>query len=170
MLGDGRYIGAVGFNVALVDGGAVMTAKLLIVDDDVNTIRLIGDALRDMGQLFFATDGVTAIRAALDTKPDIVLLDAEMPEMDGYEVCAVLKADPATADATIIFVTAFSDIGHEMRALELGAMDFISKPISPPIVRVRVQTQLTLKQQTNALRQRAEDEASERRKAVSREA
>ncbi|MBF0562957.1 MAG: response regulator [Alphaproteobacteria bacterium] len=124
-----------------------MTAKLLIVDDDVNTIRLMNDALRGEGDLFFATSGAAAIRIAHEKKPDIVLLDAEMPEMDGFEVCRALKADPATAAATIIFVTAYSDIESEIRALDLGAIDFIHKPISPPLVRARVRNHVIIKVQ-----------------------
>ncbi len=132
-----------------------MTTKFLIVDDDLDTIRLMGDVLRGTGDLFFATNGAAAIRTAHEKNPDIVLLDAEMPELDGFEVCTALKADPATADASVIFVTAHSDIEREERALRLGAVDFISKPISPPIVRARVLTHITLKAQADELRRQA---------------
>ena len=132
-----------------------MTPKLLIVDDDLGTIRLLNEALRGAGDLFFATRGPDAIRIAQDKKPDVILLDAEMPGMDGYEVCAALKANPATADATIIFVTAHTDIEHETRALDLGAMDFINKPISPPVVRARVRNHIAMKTMADALRQLA---------------
>lgn len=132
-----------------------MTNKLLIVDDDLDTIRLMNEVLRGMGDLFFATNGPAAIRTAHEKNPDIVLLDAEMPEVDGYEVCKALKGDHDTADVSVIFVTAHNDIEREERALSLGAVDFISKPISPPIVRARVRTHIMLKAQADELRRLA---------------
>ncbi|MBF0561191.1 MAG: response regulator transcription factor [Alphaproteobacteria bacterium] len=124
-----------------------MTAKLLIVDDDINTIRLLSGILRGEGELFFATSGASAITVAHEKKPDIVLLDAEMPGMDGFEVCAVLKADPVTSGTTIIFVTAHNDIESEMRALDLGAIDFIHKPINLHVVHSKVHNHIILKMQ-----------------------
>jgi diguanylate cyclase (GGDEF)-like protein len=85
-------------------------------------------------------------------QPDLVLLDVEMPGMDGYEVCRRLKADAATRDIPVIFVTAHSDEDAETRGLDAGAVDFISKPINPRIVRARVKTQLMLKAQSDLLR------------------
>jgi len=130
-------------------------SRLLIVDDDVLSIRVLGEVVKGMGELFFSTNGPNALRLAAETQPDIVLLDAEMPEMDGFEVCRRLKANPLTADASIIFVTAHTNIGHEMAALEAGAIDFIHKPISPPVVQARVRNHLLLKFQSDKLRQLA---------------
>ncbi len=128
-----------------------MTAKLLIVDDDIGTIHQMNSVLRGVGDLFFSTSGLAAIRAAQEKRPDIVLLDAEMPGMNGFDVCAALKADPETASARVIFVTARSDIPSEMRALELGAIDFIHKPISPPSVVARVRNHIIMKAQADEL-------------------
>lgn len=88
-----------------------MSATLLIVDDDPATIRVMNSVLKGMGDLFFATDGESAMRTAREKLPDIVLLDAEMPGMDAYEVCAALKRDPVTAGASIIFVAGIGSIG-----------------------------------------------------------
>ena len=128
-----------------------MNAKLLIVDDDPDTIRVLSGILRGMGDLYFSTSGLDAIRTVREKMPDIVLLDAEMPGMNGFEVCAALKAEPVTAAASIIFVTAHSDVENETRALELGAIDFIHKPVSPPIVRARVRNHITMKAQADEL-------------------
>jgi DNA-binding response OmpR family regulator len=126
--------------------------RILIVDDDVDTIRLICGILDGAGDLFFATDGEASLSLAREMQPDVVLLDAEMPGMNGYEVCKALKADATTASAEVIFVTAHSDIAHDKRALEANADDIINKPISPPVMRLRVRTHLTLKAQAETLR------------------
>lgn len=143
--------------------------QLLIVDDDTTNIRVLGEVLRGIGRIFFATDGEQAVRAALRTPPDVVLLDAEMPGLSGFDVCTALKGNPATADASIIFVTAHSHVGYETRALQAGAVDFIAKPISPPIVLARVKAHLTLKLQADVLRRLAAHEAAARQSAVQRE-
>jgi len=132
-----------------------VSATLLIVDDDRSMIRLMNDALRGLGEVFFATDGVTALRVAREKQPDIVLLDCQMPGLDGFDVCAALKADPATADAAVFFVTTHDDIETESRAFGLGAADFIHKPISFPIVRARVSYHLVMKAQESALKKLA---------------
>jgi diguanylate cyclase (GGDEF)-like protein len=128
---------------------------LLIVDDDLSTIRMLNEVVRGMGEVFFATDGPTALRLAREQRPDIVLLDFEMPGMDGFDVCSALKADPATADAAIFFVTAHTDVEIEMKAFALGAADFIHKPISSPIVRARASYHLVMKAQENELKRLA---------------
>lgn len=125
---------------------------LLLVDDDVGTIRLLTEVLKDRYEIHFATDAANARLVAQKVLPDVVLLDAEMPGMDGYELCHVLKSDPVTAGIAIIFVTSHSGASHETRALESGAVDFIAKPVSPPVVRARVHTHVTLKRQTDMLR------------------
>ncbi len=148
----------------------MMSPRILIVDDDIDNVRLLGEVLAGLGRVYFATDGKAALLIAAKQKPDLVLLDAEMPGMSGFDVCEALKADAATADSAVIFVTAYSDIEHETRALGIGAVDFIAKPISPPIVRARVQTHLTLKYQADALRYSLDRKAAEHRSAVVREA
>jgi diguanylate cyclase (GGDEF)-like protein len=94
---------------------------------------------------------VQAIEMVRDVRPDLILLDAEMPGMDGFAVCAAIKSDPLFADLPILFVTAHADVDIETTALDLGAVDFIAKPLSPAIVKARVRTHLALKQRTDEL-------------------
>jgi len=129
-----------------------LNAKILIVDDDRATIQLLNDALRGLGEVFFATDGLAALRLAQEHRPDIVLLDCQIPGLDGFGVCGVLKADPATAAAAVFFITAHGDIETETRAFELGAADFIQKPISVSVVRARVSYHLVMKAQETELK------------------
>jgi len=128
---------------------------LLIVDDDLPTIRLMNEALRGLGEVFFATDGPAAYRLAKEKQPDVVLLDFQMPGMNGFDVCAALKADPVTADAAVFFITAHTDIENETRAFALGAADFIHKPISSAVVRARVSYHLLMKAQEIELKRLA---------------
>ncbi|MCB1954436.1 MAG: diguanylate cyclase [Rhodocyclaceae bacterium] len=132
---------------------------MLLVDDDPGAIRVLQRILSAYQRLRFATNGADALRLARETPPDLILLDAEMPEMDGFAVCAALKADPALADIPVIFVTSHLDISFETRALELGAMDFIAKPLSAPRVQLRVRNQLLIKQQTDLLRRQVTTDA-----------
>ncbi|MBF0527862.1 MAG: diguanylate cyclase [Deltaproteobacteria bacterium] len=129
--------------------------RFLIVDDDPGTVRLLARILHDMGEIFFATSGGEALRMMKENQPDLILLDAEMPGMSGFDVCKTIKDDADFSDLPILFVTAHTDIDSETRALEVGAVDFITKPPSPPIVRARVKTHLALKHRTDQLRRLA---------------
>jgi len=123
--------------------------RLLIVDDEPTNIQILSEILQEDYILNAATSGAKALELASNQHPDLVLLDMMMPEMDGLAVCKALKADPATADIPVIFVTSMSDPENEERGLKVGAVDYISKPVSPPIVRARVkihiQNYLTVK-------------------------
>ena len=119
--------------------------KVLVVDDEPNNLTLLGQILQDQYQLSFATDGAKALDVAWKVKPDIILLDIMMPEMDGYEVCRRLKDSSVTMDIPVIFVTAKGEIEDESRGFEVGCVDYITKPVSPPIVRARVKTHIALK-------------------------
>jgi sigma-B regulation protein RsbU (phosphoserine phosphatase) len=127
------------------------------------------ETLKDDYRIVAAINGERALQLAIsDPPPDIILLDVMMPEMDGYEVCAKLKADAKTRDIPIIFVTAMSDTQDETKGLELGAVDYIIKPISPPVVSARVKSHLELKQareilknQNVILEQRVEERTKE---------
>lgn len=112
--------------------------RLLIVDDEPINIQILSSILGDDYTLNVATNGKKALELARNQSPDLVLLDMVMPEMDGLEVCRQLKADQATKDIPVIFVTGMSDPGNEERGLDAGAVDYISKPVSPPIVKARV--------------------------------
>ena len=127
-------------------------SHILLVDDDPITIRLLTHILADLGSLRFATSGADALRLARELKPDLVLLDAEMPGMSGFQVCAAFKANPLLADVPVIFVTSHSDPAFEVSGFDLGAADFIAKPVLPALVQARVKTQLRLKHLADELR------------------
>ena len=109
--------------------------RLLVVDDQPVNIQVLYQAFSADHQVIMATSGDQALALCAAQQPDLVLLDVVMPGMDGHEVCRRLKADAATRDIPVIFVTAHSDEAAEALGLELGAVDFISKPINPKIVR-----------------------------------
>lgn len=118
--------------------------KLLLVDDEPTNLQVLRQVLQDDYRLFFAKDGDKALELAARECPDLILLDVMMPGMTGYEVCSRLKQSEATAAIPVIFVTALVDVDDEARGFEVGAVDYITKPISPPIVRARVRTHLSL--------------------------
>jgi putative two-component system response regulator len=125
---------------------------VLIVDDTPDNITLLSALLKDNYRIKIATNGIKALHIAATTPaPDLILLDVMMPEMDGYETCRRLKENPMTADIPVIFLTAKSQVSDEEMGLKLGAVDYISKPISPPIVLARVATQLHLVRARNLL-------------------
>lgn len=125
---------------------------VLIVDDTPDNITLLSALLKDIYRIKIATNGIKALHIAATTPaPDLILLDVMMPEMDGYETCRRLKENPMTADIPVIFLTAKSQVSDEEMGLKLGAVDYISKPISPPIVLARVATQLHLVRARNLL-------------------
>lgn len=121
-----------------------MAKKILVVDDEPNNLQLLRQILKDTYQLIFAADGENALKAAHKHLPDLVLLDISMPGMDGYEVCTRLKADRHTAAIPVIFVTALGEVENEARGFDVGAADYILKPVSRPIVLRRIQTHLSL--------------------------
>lgn len=127
-------------------------AKILLVDDQPINIQVLHQAFAADHDVCMATSGVQALAVCVSQQPDLILLDIEMPDMDGFEVCKRLQADSCTRDIPVIFVTAHVDDAIQVRGLELGAVDFISKPINVKIVRARVNTHLTLKYQSDLLR------------------
>jgi len=129
---------------------------VLIVDDTPGNIKLIHGLLRDLYRVMVANDGETALRlASSGAKPDIILLDIMMPGLDGREVCRRLKANPETRRIPVIFLTAMTEVEDEEEGLRLGAVDYITKPISPPILLARVDTHLKLKASADFLRDKA---------------
>ena len=112
--------------------------RVLIVDDEPGNIKILSNILAGEYSMSVATNGKQALEIARVQLPDIVLLDMIMPEMDGIEVCQALKSDESTKDIPVIFVTSMSDTANEERGLDAGAVDYISKPISPPIVKARI--------------------------------
>ncbi|HEC14841.1 MAG TPA: PleD family two-component system response regulator [Rhodospirillales bacterium] len=126
--------------------------KVLIVDDEPINIEILSEILDADYDIYFATDGKTALEVATGENPDIILLDIMMPEMDGFDVCRRLKADPQTRDIPVVFVSAKNQVADETQGLEIGAIDYLTKPISPPIVKIRVKNHLELKRHRDSLR------------------
>lgn len=119
-------------------------STILVVDDEPNNLQLMRQLLREHFQLFFARNGQQALELANRYQPNLILLDVMMPEMDGYQTCEVLKRSPLTRNIPVIFVTAMNDAVDEQKGLDLGAVDYITKPISPAILLSRVRTHLSL--------------------------
>jgi two-component system, sensor histidine kinase and response regulator len=131
-------------------------AKILIVDDSPTQIILIGEISEVEYDIIVANNGPEALELVKDELPDLILMDIIMPKMDGFEVCRRLKADPETCDIPIIFVTVAGDMANEAIGFELGAVDFITKPIHPLKLRYRMRTHLELQRQRRAERQNRE--------------
>ncbi|WP_309044602.1 response regulator [Marinobacter sediminicola] len=120
------------------------TKTLLLVDDEPANLQVLRNILSDQYRLLFAKDGERALELARSEKPNLILLDVMMPGMSGYTVCETLKAESRTSTIPIIFVTALSGSDDETRGFELGAVDYITKPVNAAIVRARVKTHLSL--------------------------
>ena len=124
--------------------------KILIVDDDITALRILQNSLKSLGEFFFALSGSEAIAVARRIQPDLILLDARMPEVDGFAVCKTLKAEPEFKFVPIVFVSCFKDARSERRALDTGAADFVGKPYAPAVLRSRVNNLLQLKRTADA--------------------
>ncbi|MBF0229780.1 MAG: response regulator [Desulfamplus sp.] len=125
--------------------------KILVVDDEANNRKLLQQMLKDSYKISFAVNGREAIEVCKKVNPDMILLDIMMPEMDGFEACRYLKSDPKSADIPIIFITAMNDNQDEAAGFEAGCVDYITKPISKPIVIARINTHLTISKQKKEL-------------------
>jgi len=121
------------------------TQSILIVDDTRLNIKIMTDILADDYKIFCATSGKEALYIAMSQRIDLILLDIIMPEMDGYEVCEKLKSDQHTQNIPVIFISAMTNVEDETKGLEMGAIDYIFKPVSPPILKARVKNHLELK-------------------------
>ncbi|NTV13895.1 MAG: response regulator [Desulfobulbaceae bacterium] len=130
-------------------------ATILVVDDTPDNLALISNLLKDDYRVKIATGGEKALDiAASDTPPDLILLDIMMSGMDGYEVCRRLKRNPKTMNIPVIFLTAKTEVEDEQKGLELGAVDYLTKPVSPPIVMARVKNHLALKAMADFLNEK----------------
>ncbi|MCQ8884564.1 two-component system response regulator [Pseudoalteromonas agarivorans] len=120
--------------------------RILIVDDEPANLKVMREVLGNQYRMSFAKSGAAALALLEKEQPKLILLDIMMPDMNGFEVCEILKSTPALSHIPIIFVTALGDESDEFKGFELGAVDYITKPISPAIVRARVKTHLSLVQ------------------------
>jgi putative two-component system response regulator len=127
---------------------------VLVVDDAPANLNLLAGLLNKSYRVKLAPSGAKALDLAQRSAPDLILLDVMMPEMDGYEVCRRLKANPLTARIPVLFLTAMSQPEDEARGFDVGAADFIQKPISPAIVQARVRTHLQIKAYQDQLAER----------------
>ena len=130
-----------------------MNGRILIVDDAMENIQILHQLLREEHEVLFALSGEKALEIAHKQMPDLILLDAVMPGMDGYAVCNALRESAILSAIPVIFVTALNQPEDETRALEAGAVDFITKPFNAAVVRARVRSQLTIKRQADAMRE-----------------
>ena len=136
--------------------------KILVIDDTQENIDLLFAVLSKEYAVMAALNGKSGIEIASgNTPPDLVLLDIQMPGMDGYEVCKKLKANPVTRNIPVIFVTALGESENESEGFAVGAVDYIAKPISPSIVRARVKTHLALYDQNRTLEKKVKDRTRE---------
>jgi DNA-binding NarL/FixJ family response regulator len=120
--------------------------SVLLVDDELLNIKILSDILKDDYSVVFATGAEEGICRAIESRPDIILLDIMMPGMNGYEVCARLQRDSRTANIPIIFVTALGSPAQEVKGLDTGAIDYVTKPINGDIVKARIRNHLKYKQ------------------------
>jgi putative two-component system response regulator len=139
-----------------------MQATILVVDDTPSNITVLMEILRAEYRILAATNGEQALKIArTDPPPDLILLDVMMPGMSGHEVCQRLKAESSTRKIPVIFVTAMNQVEDETRGFELGAVDYITKPVSPPIVKARVKTHLALYDQNRELERMVRERTAE---------
>ncbi|NJL68764.1 MAG: response regulator [Microcoleus sp. SM1_3_4] len=134
--------------------------QILVIDDTSTNLKLISDFLRESEfEVRVAKSGAQAMKLLETTKPDIIMLDVVMPEMDGFETCRLLKSSPQTRDIPVMFMTAVDDAAspsYKVKGLELGAVDYISKPIQLPEVLARIKTHLHLRYLTQQIEQQKE--------------
>jgi len=125
-------------------------ATVLLIDDELVNIKILSDVLKDDYVVIFASGGEEGIRRAIESMPDIILLDIMMPDMDGYAVCARLQENPKTASIPVVYVTALGSTAQEIKGLNLGAVDYITKPINEEIVKARIRNHLKFRRVVQA--------------------
>lgn len=126
--------------------------RILIVDDDPVNYRTFKFALKDEYDILSAENGFEAISKIKEHLPDLILLDVMMPEMSGYDLCSIIKSDEAFADIPVIFLTAVDTRGGEFRGLELGGIDYLTKPVNTDLLKLRVRNHIAMKERTDQLK------------------
>jgi len=135
--------------------------NVMVVDDTKTNIDILVETLGDVYDISVAMDGESALEDITENPPDLILLDIMMPGMDGYQVCEILKADEQARNIPVIFLTALSEEQDEARGLQLGAVDYITKPFSPELVKARVRNQLELKRYRDYLEELVQERTRE---------
>lgn len=144
-----------------------LNSEILIVDDNPNNLRLLSDMLTYQGyEVRKAIDGNMALLSVQAELPDIVLLDIKMPQLNGYEVCKKLKADPRTCEIPVIFLSALDEVPDKIQAFRSGGVDYITKPFQFEEVLARVQSQLTIRKLTQTLEQQVEQRTADLDRAL----
>ena len=128
-----------------------LPSVILIVEDQTTDALALRETVRDLGDVYIASDGLSALKLAQQNKPDLVLLDIGMQGMNGFAVCKAFKADPALCNAAIIFVTSHDETDNELRALEYGGVGFIRKPLNFPVARAHIKAHLSLRNEAKLL-------------------
>ncbi|RNF51992.1 response regulator [Marinomonas hwangdonensis] len=118
--------------------------RILLVDDDSTQITILHTVLKVIGQVFFEQNGLAALEQAIKIRPDVILLDIDMPDLNGHQVLAQLKNNQFTRHIPVIFITSYNSVEDQLLCLREGAVDFIAKPLQPDIVAARVNTHLML--------------------------
>lgn len=126
-------------------------ASILVVDDEPLNLQVLAQGLSDEHQVLMACGGKQALEIALGQRPDLILLDIDMPDMSGYDVCRALKNNPKTRHIPLIFITGHDSDEDELKGLQMGAADYFTKPFKMPLVRARVAIQIELKRKTSLL-------------------
>jgi len=126
--------------------------SILIVDDEPINIKVLTAALKDEYYIFTAQSGCDAITQLKEHKPDLILLDVMMPELDGYDVCCNIKSDTSFADIPVIFLTSLDSLEGELRGLELGGIDYLTKPVNINLLKLRVRNHLEVKDRNDLVR------------------
>ena len=121
--------------------------KVFIVDDEPANVLVIEAAVETLGTVISTSESHRAIKLIEQHRPDVILLDINMPQLTGFDICTILKSDPSLKDIPVIFITSFNDTKNERRALQLGASDFISKPVDAELCKARVKNQLLIQTQ-----------------------
>eukprot|EP00042_Codosiga_hollandica_P001807 m.10973 g.10973 ORF g.10973 m.10973 type:complete len:560 (+) comp14611_c0_seq1:1652-3331(+) len=156
-------------NSARPEATASGPARILIIDDDTTSIQLVRSLLADVGECHFALNGAQALALAGELQPDLILLDIDLPDSDGFRVCKQLRADPGLSQVPIMFLTQSSTIGHEARALALGGDDFVRKPFSAPVLYARVRRLVDRKRSQGGRLDAAGDDQAEHERAQARQ-
>jgi diguanylate cyclase (GGDEF)-like protein/PAS domain S-box-containing protein len=125
--------------------------RILLVDDDANQINILNKVLKSIGQVFFAQNGLAALEQSIKIRPDVILLDIDMPGLNGHQVLALLKDNELTRNIPVIFITSYDSVEDQLLCLSEGAVDFIAKPLEPDVVAARVNTHLMLRNREREL-------------------